>query len=141
MPRPPTVHDTPLEKEFVCAQCNGKFRSNAGRTRHINAKHSDSVLQMNSKSPQSEEAGHFSDSDISSCPGFPSPTSTPLGNIFDSPSRNSDTFNFDTDRENDFNFSNHDGNMDNTPPLSPLQDTASTSTEYHPYINGKMNNL
>lgn len=128
MPRRPTIHHSPLKKAFVCAQCNRRFRSKAGRTRHINAKHSG--LQMNS--PQSAEADHFSE--VSSRPGSFSPA--PLSHV-DSPSRNSDTFNFGG--ENDFNFSN--GDIDNTPPLSPSRDAASTSTEYHPYLNGKMNNI
>jgi hypothetical protein len=134
MPRAPTIHNTPLHKEFVCAQCNRKFRSNAGRTRHINAKHGG--LQLNYPQSELEEADHLSD--LSSHPGFPSPT---LSNIFDSPSRNLDTFNFGAGSEHDFNFSND--NIDNTPPLSPSQDTAqaSSSIEYHPYLNGKMNNL
>jgi hypothetical protein len=93
----------------------------------MNAKHSG--LRMNSPSPQSEE--HFSE--VSSCPGSLSPA--PLSHV-NSPSRNSDTFNFGG--ENDFNFNN--GDIDNNPPLSPPQDAASTSTstEYHPYINGKI---
>ena len=135
MPRPPTIHNTPPSKSFVCPQCHGNFRSNAGRTRHINAKHNGLRLAMNSPTI-SEEANHFTD--ISSCPGFPSP---PPGHIFDSPSQNSDTFNYGAASENDFNIS--DGNTDITPPLSPSRDTAqaTTSIDYHPYINGKINNL
>jgi hypothetical protein len=89
----------------------------------------------------SEEADSDLFSDISS---YLSPTSST--HIFDSPTRNSDTLNFGAASgseitENDFNFNN--GNIDDTPPLSPSRDrhgdTASTSMEYHPYLNGKMN--
>jgi transcription elongation factor Elf1 len=129
MPRPPRIRtgNTPLKKTFVCTQCNGKFRSKAGRTRHINAKHSGLRLQMNS--PQSEEADHFSD--ISS---YLSPST----HIF-SPTRNSDVLNFGAASENDFNF-NNDNDIDDTPPLSPSRtdhDMASTSMENHSYLNGK----
>jgi hypothetical protein len=131
MPRRPTVHDSPLKK-FVCSQCNRRFRSKSGRTRHINAKHNYG-LQMNLGSPQSAEADNFSD--ISSC----------LGSL------NSDTFDFGS--ENNFNFGNNDiynsGNLNDlddsdiyNTPRSPSQDTASTSsTEYHPYLNGKLINI
>jgi hypothetical protein len=128
MPRPP--RDTPLKKTFVCGHCNKKFRSNGGRTRHINARHNGQQMDP----PQSQEVDNSS---VSSCPGFLSPTS--LGNIFDSPSHNSDTF-FGAGTENDFNFDN-DGSADDTPPPSPSRDKASISTEYHPYLNGKMNNI
>jgi hypothetical protein len=138
MPRPPTINDNKAFK-FVCAQleCNRKFRSNAGRTRHINAKHGGLGLQMNY--PQSEEADHFSD--LSSHPGFPSPSPT-LSENFDPPSPNLDAFDFGTGSE-ELNPANHDDNTDNTSPPQPSQDTvqASTSMEYHPYLNGKMNNL
>lgn len=116
----PTIRDSPVRK-FVCAQCNRRFRSKSGRTRHINIKHDRS--QMNLGSPQSAEAENFSD--LSSC----------LGSL------NSDTFNFGS--ENNFNFDDdniyNSGNDDiyNTPPLSPSQDVASTSIEYHPHLNGK----
>lgn len=127
MPRPPRIHNTTPKKTFVCAQCNGKFRSKAGRTRHINAKHSG--LHMNSP----EEA------DLSDISSYLSTSST---HIFDSPTRNlnSDALNFGAASGNE----NYFGNIDSdTPPLSPLRDrdTASTSmpVEYHPYLNGKMN--
>ena len=135
MPRPPRIN-TPLKKTFVCRHCNGKFRSKAGRTRHINAKHSGLTggLQMNS--PRSEEADHFSD--ISS---YLSPST----HIF-SPTRNSDVLNFgaaasgsENDTGSDFNF-NNGNDIDDTPPLSPSRadrDMASTSMEYHSYLNGK----
>jgi hypothetical protein len=130
MPRAPTVHNI-----FLCAQCNRKFRSNAGRTRHIKAKHGG--LQINYPQSELEEDDDFSD--LSSHPGFPT-RSPNLSNIVDSPSRNSD-FNFGAGSEHDFNFGND--NIYNTPPLSPSRDTAqaSSSIEYHPYLNGKMNNL
>lgn len=131
MPRPPTIHDTP-RKVFVCAHCNRDFRSNAGRTRHVNAKHSG--RKMNSPQSESEETNPFSD--INSCPGFDN---------FDLPSHtgNSDAFDFDG---GDFNFDNTGTgrtDSDNTPPLSPgpSRDSASTSTEYHSGLNGKTNNL
>ena len=73
---------------------------------------------------------------------FPSPTSP--DHILDLPLHNLDldTFIFGTGLENDFNFSN-DGNINDTPspPPSLLQDMALTSTEYHSYLSGKMNNL
>jgi hypothetical protein len=127
MPRPPPIHD----KEYVCTQCNRKFKSKAGRTRHIFAKHAGSHdIQM--ESPQSDETDYSSD--ISSCLGHPSPTH--LSHTPDSPSRNSDAINFSVGGENDFDFNN--GNIDDT---SPPRDTASLSMEYHPYINGEMNLL
>ena len=123
MPRPPpTIH----KKSFVCVQCNGTFRSNAGRTRHINAKHSGFPAQVNS--PQSDNF-----SEVSSRPGSLSPA--PPSSIFDSPPR-SDDLNLS---DNIFNFGN--GDTDITPPLSPSRDTASMSIEYHPYLSGKMNNM
>ena len=89
-------------------------------------------------SPQSQ-VGYIS---VSSCPGFPSPTS--LDHILDLPLHNldSDTFIFGTGLENDFNFSNN-GNSNDTlsPPPSLSQDMALTSMEYHSYLSGKMNNL
>jgi hypothetical protein len=150
MPRPPKICNTPLKK-FVCTQCSQKFRSKAGRKRHINAKHwhSASGLEMPVNSPRlgSEEAP-FSDSDISSCHGLPS---TPPGlRVFDSISPSDTTFPVDFGvfgagpGSDDFS---HAGSIDrdDTPPgpLSPSRDSdcditmASSSTEYHPYINGK----
>ena len=135
MPRPPRIHNTPLKKTFVCAQCNGNFRSKAGRTRHINAKHSG----LHNMSPASDDEADLS-SDMSSYlnPGTP-------GHIFDLPTCNRDTLNFGAQAatasgsEIDFNFNND--NIDDTPLLSPSRDRdmASTSVEYHPYLNGKMN--
>lgn len=129
MPRRPTIHDSPLkpEKAFVCSWCNGNFRSKAGRTRHINAKHNG--LQANS--PQSAEGS--SSSEVSSCPGSPSPLPSI---VLNTPSR--DTFNLD---ENDFNFSDA-GDIPQTPPSeSPSRDTPGPALESHPYLNGKMDNI
>ena len=120
MPRRPTIQNPPLEMAFVCAQCTRKFRLKAGCSRHINATHGASGLRISS--PQYTEDDNFPD--ISSCPGFPSPTPP---SYFDTPSCNSDhTYNYGG---NDFNFSNSDI------PLSPSQDagrTTSMFTEYHP---------
>jgi hypothetical protein len=126
MPRPPRIHNTTPKKTFVCVQCNRTFRSKAGRTRHINAKHSGLQVHMNSPS---EEADLFSD--ISS-------HLSPTTHIFDSPTRDLDTLNFGAASGSEFNNGNH---IDDTPPRSPSSDhdTASTSMEYHPHLNGKMN--
>lgn len=126
MPPLPTIHRSPLKKFFVCAQCYRKFRSKSGRTRHINAKHAGLPVLTNLNSPQSAEADRFSE--VSSCPGSLSPA--PLSHVFESPSR---TGNLDLGGENDFIFGNSD--------IDPPGDTASTSTEYHPYLNGKINNI
>lgn len=132
MPRRPTIHQSTLENAFGCAQCNRQFRSKAGRTRHVNAKHGG--LKMNSESRQSSTETTGSDfSEVSSCPNsqIPAPPSQ-ASLVFDTLSHtgNSDTFNFG---ENDFN----DGDRNESPPLSLSQDTASILTEYHPYLNGK----
>ena len=136
MPCPPMICNTPLKKPFVCPHCNHKFRSNGSRTRHINAKHGGLHIR---DSPHSEGAN--TSSDISSYPGSTTPLSPQaLGHIFCSPSCNLDTtFSFGGGTENDFNSSNE--NINNISPFSLLQDTVLTSTEYHPYLNGKMNNL
>jgi hypothetical protein len=129
MPRRPTIHDSPplAEIAFVCAQCSRKFRSKAGRTRHINAKHGG--LRIDSPQSAEDDDTH----DISSCPGFPSPT--PLSQPeFGTPPLNSDIFNFGED-----NFVFNNGDIPPSP--SESQDTASISPEYHPYLNGKMNTI
>jgi hypothetical protein len=135
MPRPPSKI-LPVKKAFLCPQCNRNFRSKAGRTRHINAKHGD--LQM--KSPKSEEVDHHL-SDVSSCPGFPSPSIH--SHAFHSPSRNSSTINFSAGSENDIDFGNLNDNTDDTrpPSSSSSQGMASLSREYHPYINGETSSL
>ena len=129
MPRPPqaTINDN---KTFVCAQCKRKFRSNAGRTRHINAKHAGLGLQINHPQSEGDQI-----SDLSSHSGFPSPT---LSENFDPPqaSPNLDSFDFGIGSE-DLNPAND--NAGDTPLPQPSQDT--TSMEFHPYLNGKMNNL
>jgi hypothetical protein len=125
MPPHPTIRRSPLKNAFVCAQCNRNFQSKSGHIRHINAKHI--CLPMNS--PQSTE-DDFSEVS-SSCPGSLCPAPSPLSHVFESPLPD-----FDFGGENDFNFGNSD--IDNIPPLSPLGDM---STEYHPYLNGKVNKI
>lgn len=142
MPRRPTIYHSPLKTAFVCAKCNRNFRSRAGRTRHVNAKHSGQWAN----SPQSVEGDNSSEVENSSCPGSPSlalpnhisdapsPDTFDRINTFDSGDNNA---NLDHDfGENNPNFNNDDIDMPQTPPLLPSQDT--TFTEYHPYLNGKM---
>ena len=140
MPWPPTIHDSAWKK-FECRHngCNKRFWSKGGHTRHINARHAQGGASgQKMDSPQSQ-VSYIS---VSSCPGFLSPTSP--DHILDSPLHNLDldTFIFGTSLENDFNFNNN-GNINDTPspPPSPSQDMVLTSTEYHSYLSGKMNNL
>ena len=105
-------------------------------------------------SPQSE-GKNCSEAENSSCSG--SLSLAPSNHIFDALS--SDTFNrsntFDHSKtfafgdndassdhkfgENNPNLNNDDIGMPQAPPLSPSQDT--TFTEYHPYLNDKMNHI
>ena len=110
MPRHPTIQNPPPEMAFVCAHCTRKFRSKAGRSRHINATHGG----LRISSPQYTEDDNFPD--ISSCPSFLSPAAPTPPSHFDMPSGNSKsdhTFNYGG---NNFNFNNSDI------PLSPSQD-------------------
>lgn len=131
MPRHPTIYHSPLKKAFVCSWCNGNFRSKAGHTRHINAKHNGLPVQANS--PQSAEGSNSSE--VSSCPGSPSPLPSIALNT---PS--CDSFNLD---ENNFNFSDAgDSDIPQTPlSESPSRDTPGPALEYHPYLDGKMDNI
>jgi hypothetical protein len=115
------------KKTFVCTHCNRNFRSNAGRTRHMNAKHIGLPIRINS--PHSAEIDH-NFSKVSSHPGFLSSPAPPSHrDVLD----RSDAPNLS---ENDFHLG--DGDTDVDPPLSPSRDMF---TEYHPYLNGKTDNI
>jgi hypothetical protein len=133
MPRHPTIRDTPL-KPFICPSphCNKKFRSNGGRTRHINAKHGG--LHRIRKAHQSEESNHSSD--VSSCPGL---TRTPTPPTPHSLADSFYYFGAGIEDSDDVQVGNDISNA-STPSPSPSRDTASASTsmDYHPYLNGKI---
>ena len=150
MPCCTTIYHSPPKKTFVCIKCNRKFWSRAGCTQHTNIKHSGQLANL-------VEANDSSKVENSSYPGLLSLVHAPSSDTF-----NNNNLNFNN---NDIPQApplspSQDilhapllplQDMLHAPPLLPLQDIPPAPslsplqdtmfTEYHPYLNGKINNI